>query len=247
MMKLLNHINNVLLQVVTIVCVLFLIGCDNDNSNNSVAPERARLIKITPAVNEIERFTPEMELVFDKPVAQVEVNGVDVQPYDPIPTALWTIDLSHFDQLHPPRSTEWPSEQFCLMISYTDESGSYQENLGCAELPHLFVDPSPPTIIGGTVQDGEVGVDAEKLNLYGITLRFSAKVTGYLIILPKGQEESLCWNVEWSEDGFGESVTLYRGTGKKLLNGRAYTIIVEVRDGGGQAVEPYTITFTTKA
>ena len=62
-MKLLNRINNVLLQmtysllvksqkaasqIVTIGCVLFLIGCDNDNSNNGVAPERARLIKITP-------------------------------------------------------------------------------------------------------------------------------------------------------------------------------------------------------
>ena len=238
--------NNVLLQVVTIGCILFLIGCDNDNSNNSVVPERARLIKITPAVSEIERFAPEMEIVFDKPVTKVQVNGVDAQPDDPIPTALWTIDLSHFEQLYPSRSTEWPSEQFCLMISYTDESGSYQENLGCAELPHLLVDPEPPTIIGGTVQDGEVGVDAEKLNLYGITLRFNAKVTGYLIVHPEEQEESLGWNVEWSGDGVGESVRLHRGTGKKLLNGRTYTIAIEAADERGDPVLPHTITFTTK-
>ena len=240
-MRPLDTIKNVSLEIVTVYCCLFFTGC---TGSNEVEP--ALLLKTTPAVSEIERFAPEMEIVFDKPVTKVQVNGVDAQPDDPIPTALWTIDLSHFDQLHPPRSTEWPSEQFCLIISYTDESGSYQENLGCAELPHLFVDPDPPTIIGGTVQDGEVGVDAEKLNLYGITLRFSAKVTGYLIILPKGQEESLCWNVEWSEDGVGESVRLHRGTGKKLLNGTVYTIHFDVYDGHG---DPMTgkITFTTKA
>ena len=260
-MKLLNRINNVLLQmiysllvksqkaasqIVTIVCVLFLIGCDNDNSNNGVVPERARLLKTTPPVTAIERFAPEMEIVFDKPVTKVQVNGVDAHPNDPIPTALWTLDLSHFEPLYPPRSTEWTSEQFCLMVSYTDESGSYQENLGCVELPHLFVEPNPPTIISGTVQDGDVGVDAEILNLYGITLRFSEPVTGSLIIHPEGQEESLCWNVEWSEDGMGESVSLRRGTGKKLFNGRAYTIAIEVRDERGQGVFPSEITFTTK-
>ena len=98
-MKLLNRIDTVLLQmtysllvksrkaasqIVTIGCVLFLIGCDDDNSNNSVAPERARLIKTTPAVREIERYTPEMELVFDKPVAQVTVTAVsEIEPHTP--------------------------------------------------------------------------------------------------------------------------------------------------------------------
>ena len=105
-MKLLNRINTVLLQmtysllvksqktagqIVTIGCVLFLIGCDTDhsnndvaNSNNDVAPERAQLVKTTPAVSEIERYTPKMELVFDKPVAQVEVTAVsEIEPHTP--------------------------------------------------------------------------------------------------------------------------------------------------------------------
>ena len=104
MTKILNTINNVLLQLVTIGCVLFLISCDNDDSNNDVVPERARLIKIAPAVSEVERYTPEMELVFDKPVAQVEVNGVDADPNQTMSvgawqsTPVWTLDLSLFEK-----------------------------------------------------------------------------------------------------------------------------------------------------
>ena len=62
-MNLLNRINTVLLQmtysllvkspkaagqIVTIGCVLFLIGCDTDNSSNDVAPERGTVDKNHP-------------------------------------------------------------------------------------------------------------------------------------------------------------------------------------------------------
>ena len=278
MMKLLNRINNVLLQmtysllvksqkaasqIVTIVCVLFLIGCDNDNSNNDVAPERARLIKITPAVSEIERYTREMELVFDKPVAQVEVNGVDAAPNPTMSvgawqsTTVWTLDLSLFEKIHPkthPLSTaSFVEAQVCFTVSYVDETGIYQEDLDCVVFPLIDRGGVLPNIIEGTVKDGDVDVDADKLNLYGFTFQFSDRLTGYIAIYPEGPEESfgeesLGWNVEWSEDGIGESVRLYRASvSKKLLSGRAYTIIFEARDGSGNVVVPYTITFTTKA
>ena len=272
-MKLLNRINNVLLQmsysllvksqkaasqIVTISCVLFLIGCDNDNSNNVVVPERARLIKITPAVSEIERFAPEMELVFDKPVAQVEVNGVDADPNQTMSvgawqsTTVWILDLSLFDKIHPPThplsTDDFSKEQVCFTVSYVDETGIYQEDLDCVELP-LVTWHTSPRIIEGTVTDGDVGVDAEKLNLYGITLQFSEIVTGYLAIRPEGEKEYLGWHYEWSKDGFGESVRLHRlpGGGKKLVNGTVYIIEISVQDPGGNVLETNTITFTTKA
>ena len=286
MMKLLNRINNVLLQmtysllvksqkaasqIVTIVCVLFLIGCDNDNSNNSVAPERARLIKITPAVSEIERFAPEMELVFDKPVAQVEVNGVDADPNQTMSvgawqsTTVWTLDLSLFDKIHPPThplstyplslsthplSTDsLPKEQVCFTVSYVDETGIYQEDLDCVELPLIDRGYIQPRIIEGTVKDGDVGVDVDKLHAYGFTFRFNEVLTGYLEIRSESSGEDLCWIVEWSKDGFGESVKLSRRPqkGQRLLPGMVYIIIFEVSDAGGNALETYRITFTTKA
>ena len=273
MMKLLNRINNVLLQmtysllvksqkaasqIVTIGCVLFLIGCDNDNSNNDVAPERARLIKISPAVSEIERYTPEMELVFDKPVAQVEINGVDANPTQTMSvgawqsTTVWTLDLSLFDKIHPPTHPLWtdhfPEAQVCFTVIYVDETGIHQEDLDCVELPFIDRGYIELHIIEGTVKDGDVGVDAEKLNIYGITLQFSEVVTGYLAIRPEGKKEYLGWNVEWSEDGFGESVRLHRlpRGGKKLVNGTVYIIEISVRDPGGNVLTNM-ITFTTKA
>ena len=145
MTKMLNTINNVLLQLVTIGCVLFLIGCDNDNSNNDVAPERAQLIKIIPTVSEIERYTPEMEIVFDKPVAQVKVNWVDADPNKTMlvgawqSTPVWTLDLSLFEKIHPPThplSTDgFPEAQVCFTVSYVDETGIYQEDLDCVVFP----------------------------------------------------------------------------------------------------------------
>ncbi len=273
-MKLLNRINNVLLQmpysplvksqkaasqIVTIVCVLFLIGCDNDNSNNSVAPERARLIKITPAVSEIERFAPEMELVFDKPVAQVEVNGVDAAPNQTMSvgawqsTTVWILDLSLFDKIHPPThplSTDgFSKEQVCFTVSYVDETGIYQEDLDCVELPLIDRGDIPPRIIEGTVKDGDGGVDVDKLHAYGFTFRFSEDLTGYLEIRSESSGEDLCWIVEWSKDGFGESVKLSRRAqkGQRLLPGMVYIIIFAVSDANGNPLETYRITFTTEA
>lgn len=249
-MKTLDPLKNVPLEIVAIYCCLLFTGCTGSDEG---IPDRgipARLLKTIPPVTTIERFTPLMAIVFDKPVSQVKVNGVDAQPDRSMPVpmfTIWTIDLSHFEQIHPPVTSTIPAARICLTVSYTDESGSHKENLECVDLPELSVEFEPPTIIGGTVIDGEVGVDTEKLNLYGITLQFSDIVTGHLIIHPEGQEESLGWNVEWSEDGAGESVRLHRRIdSKKLLNGTVYIIEFEITDEVGDVLRG-KITFTTKA
>ena len=258
-MKMFNTINNVLLQLVTIGCVLFLIGCDTDNSNNDVAPERARLVKTTPAVSEIERYTPEMELVFDKPVAQVKVNDVDADPNQTMSvgawqsTTVWTLDLSLFDKIHPPThplSTDgFPEAQVCFTVSYVDEIAIYQEDLDCVVFPLIDWGDILPRIIEGTVKDGDVDVDTDKLNAYGFTFRFSGKLTGYLEIRSESSGEDLCWIVEWSKDGFGESVKLYRraGKGQRLLPGTVYIILFAVSDENNNSIETQWVTFTTKA
>ena len=257
MTKMLNTINNVSLQLVTIGCILFLIGCDNDNSNNDVAPERAQLIKITPAVSEIKRYTPEIELVFDKPVAQVKVNDVDADPNQTMSvgawqsTPFWTLDLSLFDKIHPPThplSTDgFPEAQVCFTVSYVDETGIYQEDLDCVVFPLIDRGDTPPEIIEGTVKDGDVDVDADQLNLYGFTFRFSKRMVGYVEIYTE-EGDLLCWSYQWSEGRVRDSVRLYlnwHGAKGKLLKGMVYTIIFSVSDANGNSLND-TITFTTK-
>ena len=340
-MKLLNRINTVLLQmtysllvksrraagqIVTIGCVLFLIGCDTDHSNNDVAnsnddvaPERAQLVKTTPAVSEIERYTPKMEIVFDKPVAQVEVTAVsEIEPHtpkmeivvnksgtqvkvtavskinphtqemelvfdkpgalvevnavdaDPNPTmsvgawqstTVWTLDLSLFEEIHPPTDPfstgTFLQTQVCFTVSYVDETGIHQEDLDCVRLPFIEGRYIQPQIIEGTVKDGDVDVDIDKLHTFGFTFRFNEKLVGDLEIRPQisGEDpfpeygEDLCWIVEWSEAGFGESVRLYRRgqKGQRLLPGTVYTIQFDVSNAGGDVLESSRITFTTKA
>ena len=262
MMRLVNRINNVLWQmiysllvksqkaasqIVTIVCVLFLIGCDN--SNNDGAPERARLIKTTPAAGLIERFDPKMEIVFDKPVTEVQVNGVDAQPNGSMPAAIWNMDLRHFEQIHPiVDQVNIPSERVCLTVSYTDEGGRHHEGLDCAELVPIIVYSPLPEIIAATVKDGDVEVDAGFLNANGILLEFNTLVIGEVAIFPGRVEDwnpeaSLDWNVEW----LGTWVRLRcPPNGKKLLHGTVYTIHFKVDNGHGDSMTG-EITFTTKA
>ena len=263
-MKLLNRINNVLLQmtysllvksrkaasqIVTIVCVLFLIGCDNDNSNNSVVPERARLIKITPAASVIERFEPKMEFVFNKPVTEVQVNGVDAQPNGSMPATIWNMDLRHFEQIHPIVYYEnIPPERVCLTVSYTDGGSRHHEGLDCAVLGPIIVYSPVPKMIAATVKDGDVEVDAGFLNANGILLEFNTLVKGKVAIVPGRVEDwnpeaSLNWKVEW----LGTWVRLRcPPNGKKLLNGTVYTIRFNVDNGHGDSMIG-KITFTTKA
>jgi len=242
------------LLIVTIVCVLFFVGCDNDS--NDVAPERARLLTITPAISEIERYTPEMELVFDKPVAQVKINGVDAEPNETMSveawqsTTVWTLDLSRFDKIHPPThplsTASFSEAEVCFTVSYVDETSIYQEDLDCAEFPLIDRGHIPPRIIEGTVKNGDV-VDADKLN-NGISFRFSETLVGSVEIYTE-EGEPLCWNYEWSEGGIGDSVRLQLpwGYGEKLLPGMVYTIIFVVNDANGNDIETPRITFTTKA
>ena len=241
----------------------------------------ARLIKTTPAVSEIERYTPEMELVFDKPVAQVEVTAVsEIEPHTPKwevagelvevngveaapnptmsvgawqSTTVWTLDLSLFEEIHPPThplsTSDFLQTQVCFAVSYVDETGIYQEDLDCVKLPFVDGGYIQPRIIEGTVKDGDVDVDVDKLHAYGFIFRFSEKFTGNLEIRSESSGEDLCWIVEWSEDGFGESVRLYRypEKGQRLLPGMVYIIDFGVRNAGGDGIETSRITFTTKA
>lgn len=248
-MRNLDTIKNVSLAIVTIYCYLLFTGCGNDEviPDDEVIP--ARLLKTTPPASVIDRFEPEMELVFDKPVTEVQVNGVDAQPKFPMPFAIWTLDLRHFEQIHPiVYEQNIPPERVCLTVSYTDEGGRHHEQLDCAELGAIIVSSPVPEIIAATVKDGDVEVDAGFLNANGILLEFNTLVIGEMAIVPGGVEDwnpevSLDWNVEW----LGTWVRLRcPPNGKKLLNGTVYTIQFYAMNGNGDRA-PGAITFTTKA
>ena len=159
-MRNLDTIKNVPLAMVTIYCYLLCTGCGDDEAIPDDEMIPARLLKTTPPARAIERFTPEMELVFDKPVLQVKVSGVDAQPNGPIPAAIWTLDLNHFETVHPiVYEQNIPPERVCLTVSYTDEGGHHDEELDCAQLLPIIVYSPPPEIIAATatVKDGDVG------------------------------------------------------------------------------------------
>ncbi len=242
-MRGLDTIKNVPLAIVTIYCYLLFTGCGDDE----VIP--ARLLKTIPPARAIERFTPEMELVFDKPVLQVEVSGVDAQSNGPIPAAIWTLDLSHFEQVHPiVHQTNIPPERVCLTVSYTDEGGRHHEALDCAQLLSIIVYSPPLEIIAATVIDGEVEVDAGFLNANGILLEFNTPVIGEMAIFSGRVED---WNPEasldWNVERQGTWMRLRcPPNGKKLLNGTVYTIHFHVMNGHGESTTE-EITFTTKA
>ena len=144
-------------------------------------------VKVT-AVSKINPHTQEMELVFDKPEELVEVNGVDADPSQTMSvgawqsTTVWTLDLSLFEEIHPPThpfsTGDFLQTQVCFTVSYVDETGIHQADLDCVRLPFIEGRYIQPQIIEGTVKDGDVDVDANKLNLYGFTFRFSEKLTG---------------------------------------------------------------------
>ena len=250
-MRNLDTIKNVPLAIVTIYCYLLFTGCGDDEvisvGDDEVIP--ARLLKTTPPAHAIERFEPKMEIVFDKPVTEVQVNGVDAQPNGSMPAAIWNMDLRYFEQIHPiVYQQNIPPERVCLTVSYTAEGGRHHEQLDCAKLGSIIVYSPFPEIIAATVKNGDVEVDAGFLNANGILLEFNTLVVGEVAIFPGRVEDwnpeaSLDWNVEW----LGTWVRLCcPPNGKKLLNGTVYTIHFKVDNGHGEQTTG-EITFTTKA
>lgn len=105
-------------------------------------------------------------------------------------------------------------------------------------------DTEPPSVISGTIADGDRNIDPEVINTEGkIEIIFSEAVTGYIALQTEGGDD-----VGWISKKIvgGNKGTLELVAGKEIDNETTYVIKGTVSDGAGNklAVE---ITFTTAA
>ena len=221
-----------LLEVLIVFCGLVFMSCS----------ERAHLIETEPPASEIEYFQSELKLHFDKPVSIVRVNNVAAKPIRNPPTTDWKMSLRQVEAIWL-TAGDYPAQEVCLVINYTDESGTHKHDL-CNWLPGIVVETPIPQIIESSVEDGDIGVDPDLLNTSGITFRFSDDVAGSYEIRKEGGT-SLGWIARWNKGNKGDSLTIVPPAGKELVNETTYVIEIYFTDAAGNKIYE-SITFTTK-
>ncbi len=123
-----------------------------------------------------------------------------------------------------------------LAVSWTNGDGSETLNFTVTA-----ADTDPPTITGGTVEDGEEDVDPETINTDGIEIEFSEDVTGS-IALQTDDGKDLRWEGGKVE---GNKAKLTKVAGAEIGNETTYVIAGKVSDAAGNDLE-VSVTFITK-
>ena len=96
-----------------------------------------------------------------------------------------------------------------------------------------------PSIVSGTVSDGDIKVDVGPINAGGFRFDFDEPIIGSIKLTDeKGVD------LNWSANVLGQTATLTVVLGKELVGGRTYKIEIDVKDGVGNRTER-TITFVT--
>ena len=99
----------------------------------------------------------------------------------------------------------------------------------------------PPTITGGTVEDGDTDVDPELINSDGkIVILFSEDVFGNIVLQTEGGDD-----VGWIGKVEGYKATLKLVKDRELVNETVYVIAGKISDAKGNQID-IEITFVTK-
>ena len=99
----------------------------------------------------------------------------------------------------------------------------------------------PPTITGGTVEDGDTDVDPELINSDGkIVILFSEDVFGNIVLQTEGGDD-----VGWIGKVEGYKATLELVKDRELVNETVYVIAGKISDAKGNQID-IEITFVTK-
>lgn len=104
-------------------------------------------------------------------------------------------------------------------------------------------DTEPPSVISGTIADGDRNIDPEVINTEGkIEIIFSEAVTGYIALQTEAGE-----SVGWISKKIvgGNKGTLELVAGKEIGHETTYVVAGKVSDAAGNELE-ISITFTTK-
>ena len=102
------------------------------------------------------------------------------------------------------------------------------------------VEPEPPTITSGTVQDGAADVDPGSINAGGFRFDFDESITGNIALTDEAGAD-----LNWIANVTGQTATLTAVAGQELVNETTYKIEIDVKDGAGNQTQA-TITFVTK-
>lgn len=118
-----------------------------------------------------------------------------------------------------------------LNIEWTNQDGSTGSK---AVGPYAVREPdrTPPTIISGTVANGEIRVNPERINAGGLRYDFDEPITGSIRLLD-GSGVVLNWVASVA----GQTATLTRVTGQKLVEGSTYFIEIDVQDAASNQSE----------
>ena len=102
------------------------------------------------------------------------------------------------------------------------------------------VDPEPPSIMSGTVSDGDADVDPAPINAGGFRFDFDEPITGTIKLTDEAGAD-----LNWIANVAGQTATLTAIAGQELVNETTYKIEINVQDSIGFRFQT-TITFVTK-
>ena len=100
-------------------------------------------------------------------------------------------------------------------------------------------DTTRPSIVTGTVSNGDVKVDVDQSNTNGFRFDFNESIIGSIKLTDEGGKD-----LNWIANVSDRTATLAMGTGKALAGETTYKIEVDVRDGANNRTQQ-TITFVT--
>ena len=198
-----------------------LVGCGDESPESSVetVPEDtvvrdvAKLVKTIPASGEDASEYLPVVLYFDKQPLAVTVNGTAARVEGK--RAVWCF---------PNPNRDFGNQLF--HIKWTDPDGS--SNIGAfIRLIVTSPDISLPSIMVGSVMDGDADVDPDPLNRDGIRFEYDEPVIGLKAKLLTTDGEDLGWEAVWDD----RTVIFRPGANGALLeNGKSYIIRMVVAE-----------------
>ena len=100
-------------------------------------------------------------------------------------------------------------------------------------------DTTGPSVITGTVSDGDVKVDVNQINAVGFRFDFDEPIIGSIKLTDETGN-----SLNWIANVLGQTATLAVIPGKELVGSRTYKIEIDVKDGADNNTKR-TITFVT--
>ena len=180
-----------------------------------VGPPPATDVQVSPAPGTTILPNPRLVLTFDQNIIAATVNRFPAtgfgQSWRAFPTLI--------------------AGSAFLNIEWTNQDGSVGSK---AVGPYSVREPdrTPPTIISGTVANGEIRVDPGRINAGGLRYDFDEPVIGTIRLLD-GSGIALNWIASVA----GQTATLTRVTGQKLVEASTYFIEIDVQDSASNQSE----------